>query len=829
MPKRFEKLEAIHKLNESILTLLDFNKLLKTVLDIMQNTFNLDNSAILLYDEKSEELYIGAAVGYKEEMIKNFRTSIGGRGITGAAAKNREPLYVPNIAEDSRYIPGIEGAKSEIAIPLIVKDQLIGVLDVESKEEYSFSPDDFEVMRIFCSHLSMALHNALVFEREKKKVSQLVVMNEIRKRISVSLDLNRLLQIVAQSMVEFLGYYKILIFTRQEDTKDIKLMAEAGIEKLRIRSDMLNSSANHIIQSVFGSNEKAIINCVSDSQFDVISKEIRSEMAIPISIKDTCIAVIYIASTTVNAFDIKDIHIMDAIADQLSSIIEDAVTYAKANKKTRHMAIINRISKVTIQNFELKSFLDDIAALIHEIFGFYQVGILTYEGVSQQLELVSFAGEPMETLKVGDKISLNEGIVGYVARSGKYYMCNDPSKAKEYRDILLNTKSELAIPIKLNDNVLGVLNLESTKLNQFDETDIEIFAAIADQVAYTMMNAELFRQKSSAHNLLLELNKLSREINSTFDLNKLLQIVIGKLPIAIRCRLSSIFFYYPSKGQLRLMVHNLPDIDQQRRLSLDTRENILMARVIKLQHSIHVKDIEKELHIPNRPRYETRSFLNMLIQHEGRTIGILNLTDKLDHSNFTQEEFYLATSFCSHLSTAIVNSEKYHKILELSINDGLTGLYVHRFFQEALEREIGRSRRYELPLSLAFIDLDDFKMLNDQFGHQIGDIVLRDMGLLIRKEARKADIACRYGGEEFTIILPSTSLAQAGVVARRIVQKIAAHRVLIGRKEIGITASIGVCEFRNELTRETFIRDADRALLIAKKEGKNRVILCPSG
>ncbi len=146
-----------------------------------------------------------------------------------------------------------------------------------------------------------------------------------------------------------------------------------------------------------------------------------------------------------------------------------------------------------------------------------------------------------------------------------------------------------------------------------------------------------------------------------------------------------------------------------------------------------------------------------------------------------------------------------------------------------MEREITRSRRYELLLSLAFIDLDDFKTLNDRFGHQIGDIVLRDIGLLIRKEARKADIACRYGSEEFTIILPSTSLAPAGIVANRIVQRTAAHRVLIGRKGIGITASIGVCEFRNELTRETFIRDADRALLIAKMEGKNRVVLSPSG
>ena len=113
--------------------------------------------------------------------------------------------------------------------------------------------------------------------------------------------------------------------------------------------------------------------------------------------------------------------------------------------------------------------------------------------------------------------------------------------------MLVHTKSELTLPIKHENKIFGVMNIESSKLNQFDKSDVEIFTRITDQIAYTIANADLFKQKSSAHTLLLSLNNLGREINSTFDLQKILSLVIKKLPIYVQCRLCSIFFYYPDE------------------------------------------------------------------------------------------------------------------------------------------------------------------------------------------------------------------------------------------------------------------------------------------
>lgn len=155
MPNRLNKLEAIYQIDQSILAELDIDTLLKKVLQIMEQTFGCDTSAVLLYDEQSQELYIRAASGYPLDVVKYFRTTIGGPGLTGHVAQTRTPVYLPDVTADAHYLPGIDGARSEIAIPLLVgEDRLLGVLDVESREQHAFTNDDFETIRLFAMHLS---------------------------------------------------------------------------------------------------------------------------------------------------------------------------------------------------------------------------------------------------------------------------------------------------------------------------------------------------------------------------------------------------------------------------------------------------------------------------------------------------------------------------------------------------------------------------------------------------------------------------------------------------------------------------------------------------
>ena len=167
----------------------------------------------------------------------------------------------------------------------------------------------------------------------------------------------------------------------------------------------------------------------------------------------------------------------------------------------------------------------------------------------------------------------------------------------------------------------------------------------------------------------------------------------------------------------------------------------------------------------------------------------------------------------------------YESTKRLSITDGLTKLYNHRYFQEALKREFARCQRHPSPLSLALLDIDHFKKFNDAYGHQQGDIVLQELARTLRGQVRNLDILARYGGEEFAVIMPDASLEVAVRVAERLRAAVEGHPVEGPTGPLSVTISLGVASVRHGAIGipAGLIADADRALYRAKEQGRNCV------
>ncbi len=179
-------------------------------------------------------------------------------------------------------------------------------------------------------------------------------------------------------------------------------------------------------------------------------------------------------------------------------------------------------------------------------------------------------------------------------------------------------------------------------------------------------------------------------------------------------------------------------------------------------------------------------------------------------------------------SLAMELKEANERLRTLAFRDGLTGLYNHRYFQEIMEREIKRAARYQRPLSLILIDIDHFKQINDTFGHQRGDQVLKTLGKIIENTIRTSDIAARYGGEEFAIILPETDLKGAAVLAERLRKAVESCPMDLNGTMTKITISLGVTTYmggQKEVKKSKIIDAADRALYNSKEKGRNRVSL----
>jgi diguanylate cyclase (GGDEF)-like protein len=166
-----------------------------------------------------------------------------------------------------------------------------------------------------------------------------------------------------------------------------------------------------------------------------------------------------------------------------------------------------------------------------------------------------------------------------------------------------------------------------------------------------------------------------------------------------------------------------------------------------------------------------------------------------------------------------------NELSELVRTDPLTGLANYRYFVDTCEREIERTQRSEQPTSLIMLDIDHFKRVNDQWGHENGNQALKFIADILRQSVRRLDIPCRYGGEEFAIILPDTSLSDSVPVAERIRRQIAAAPLLLDEGELQLTASLGISVYTNagRTTPEELVKQADQYLYLAKQEGRNRV------
>lgn len=227
-------------------------------------------------------------------------------------------------------------------------------------------------------------------------------------------------------------------------------------------------------------------------------------------------------------------------------------------------------------------------------------------------------------------------------------------------------------------------------------------------------------------------------------------------------------------------------------------------------------------------RYKTKSFISYPIAIGPRKIGVLNLTDKIGGGSYDKGDLNMIDLVAPQIALALERAAWQHRANQfqlMSITDPLTGLHNRRYLEARLTEELNRSKRYDHPMSFMMIDIDDFKLYNDLNGHQAGDRALEITAQCLRSTLRKVDVASRYGGEEFTILLPQTTLEEAGAIADRLRRKVMSTRFPHGESQpLGaVTVSIGVSSFSPSLDSvEAIVRAADRALYHAKSHGKNR-------
>jgi sigma-B regulation protein RsbU (phosphoserine phosphatase) len=325
LPSDHELVETLFDLGRQVTSVLDFEELLQRIPLLIRRLIPFEAFAVYLLDERRSELRIAYSVGYpvgdQPERLKF------GQGLVGAAVASHQPLLVNDLEADPRYVEFVTGMNSEIVVPLLHKSKPIGALNILSRNRDQFNAADVAIVRQFGAHVAVALANAKLYERSRRDADAFETLAEIGREVGSILDVEALLTRIAQLTKQLIDYRTLGIFLLNDEHQlEIHVAVKYGetvhIPRIGLGEGLVGYAALH--------KEPVLVPDVSlDPRYIKVVDDVRSELAIPLLVKDRCIGVIDLESPEPDAFSKRDVEIMTLLAGEAAVAIENANLYAQ--------------------------------------------------------------------------------------------------------------------------------------------------------------------------------------------------------------------------------------------------------------------------------------------------------------------------------------------------------------------------------------------------------------------------------------------------------------------------------------------------------------------
>lgn len=544
----------------------------------------------------------------------------------------------------------------------------------------------------------------------------------------------------------------------------------------------------------------------------------------------------YMYGMTIYAGQLK----IQEFADNKINFLQNEVNKFKENninlnndlqKKVDELSIFFELGHVLGANLTLDSVLENIIYMIRRLI-FCQSCVIYLYNTEKDLAPYKYSTPYKEILEASDLLKLEESVVKMVVKDKEPVLLNDIKVDSEHR-IFKDEASAIGVPLVIQNELIGVIYIGDKNPNSFTNEHMQSVSHLANASAIAIKSALLFQDQEEALNHQQVINKqldrrikeislisdFGRALGSTLHLKETLNIIADSTKNMLNYQTCAVFLLEGEAEGKKFVPKQITSSYRQQldQMHINYNEG-LFGWVYNNRKVLLLEDVKDSV-LGTLIKEEQSIIVSPLIV-ENQIIGVIYFGAERAYS-FNEDMLSFVVSISYQAAMAIKNAQFYERIAALAITDGITGLYTHRYFQERLEESIKWGVRYNKPISLIFLDLDHFKQFNDSLGHPAGDKILTEVADILRNYTRETDLVCRYGGDEFAIVLMDIGKEKAYEIAERIR---AGFLTSLNKYPVQITASVGVAAFPADAqTKVDLILKADIATYKSKHEGKNKV------
>jgi diguanylate cyclase (GGDEF)-like protein/PAS domain S-box-containing protein len=760
-----------------------------------------------------------------------------------------ENLYVVDINHSARKILDNPG-KNLIGMPLKevshhypqIADQIIQALAqnisnlVIEKEERFFdihitSLDYFE--QYLKNHTILIRDITEIKRTERLEHEQRILLEALQRigaTVSATLDYDQVLNLVLEQLGQLLSYdsASILIIKGEE----MELSASSGPEdpkKLIGLRWQIKGSTHEIVLTLGHSVIYPDVQPFSENYRQPPHNRIHGLLIVPLIVRERIIGFLNLDSEKPNHFTPRDQAIAEAFATPTSIAIENARLFTETQRYARQSMALHQVGLAINSTLDREQILKIILDQIGHVLPSDSAGILMLE--SDQLLVVAGRDIRQPEKIIGSRLDLASSPCLQIMKENRPVII--PDLQTEYpvfkREPLNYIRSWMGIPLFFKEQIIGFLTLDSCTLNYFKQEDHRTAATFATQVAIALENSRLYGEAQRRITEQIILNEIIQSVASKLSLPEQLNLIFQKINRLISLQLLLIASYISETEEWEI-VFSQQEPSQELEPRYKTTQGI-SGYVIQTRAPLFLPDKQAILNFMREKQRASLissplALMSVPLIISDKVVGVMTTQNNSQENAYSPNDFNLFINIGSQVAIALENARMFARMEQLATTDPLTGLFNRRHFFVLSNNEVERAVRYNKPIAAIMFDIDHFKLVNDSYGHSVGDVALQVVARICGETLRKLDIFGRYGGEEFVIVLPETGMGNAELVAERLRQTVEAEIIKVGQAEFTLTISLGVATLDTApFTLDTLLNCADQALYKAKQAGRNQVKL----